>query len=75
MHPKAGFELPAGITKNDDVQKFFHTHRDEYECMKRFNLDFMFGGVEIEAPTEIDAPDPVDAEPVEVKDPDWVDEE
>jgi len=77
VHPKAGFELPAGITAQDNVQKFFHENRDEYECMKRFNLDFMFGDVDVEPPTGADAPDPADApEPVVTKkDPDWVDEE
>jgi len=46
VHPKAGFELPKGITSNKDVQQFFLEHRDEYECLKRFNLDFMFGSIE-----------------------------
>lgn len=43
VHPKAGFEFPKGLTNQKQIQEFFVENRKAYECMKRFNIDFMFG--------------------------------
>ena len=75
IHPKSGIALPVGMTNKADVQEFFVKNRLEYECLKRFNLDYLFGGLELDGleATVDDEPDVV-GDVIE-SDPEWVDGE